>query len=227
MSQLAGTQWQHRKGGVYTVIAEGVNETDLTPVIIYQAAVDGVIWVRPKEEFMDGRFTRLDKHTNEGGIMKKLCYCIVAACAAILIWLAAAAPAKSEEIGSVDTAFNLFGNHRVVIEVFDDPKVPGVSCFLSRPVAGGISGAVGLAEEKSDASIACRQTGPIDATALYGSAVEGEDVFEVSTSPLFKTLNVARFFDEERNTIVYLTYSTYLIDGSPKNSVSAVTIMPW
>lgn len=226
MERLTGTEWQHRKGGVYTVIAEGVNEADLTKVIVYQAAVDGVLWVRPREEFLDGRFTRIDRKP-EGGIMRRICYAIAAVCAAVLTIIALTAPAKSEEIGSVDTAFALFGNHRVVIEVFDDPKVPGVSCFLSRPVAGGISGGLGIAEEKSDASIACRQTGPIDPTALYGSAAEGENVFEVSTSPLFKTLNVARFFDEERNTIVYLTYSTYLIDGSPKNSVSAVTIMPW
>jgi CreA protein len=134
--------------------------------------------------------------------------------------------AVAQEIGSVDTAWSLFGNHKIVIEAFDDPKVPGVSCFLSRAVTGGASGALGIATDTADASIACRQTGPID-TASYAGLEPGEDVFAVSTSPLFKTMKVARFFDKSRNTIIYLTYSTYLVDGSPKNSTSAVTVMPW
>lgn len=131
----------------------------------------------------------------------------------------------AEEIGSVDTAFKLIGaNHKIVIEAFDDPKVEGVTCYVSRAKTGGISGTLGLAEDTSDASIACRQTGEIK---MRTELVEGESVFSQRTSILFKKLQVVRFHDKTRNTLVYLSYSEKLIDGSPKNSISAVVIQPW
>lgn len=133
--------------------------------------------------------------------------------------------AAAEEIGEVTTAFKILGaNHRIVVEVFDDPKVSGVSCYVSRARTGGISGSLGLAEDTSDASIACRQTGEV---AFQGELVEGEEVFGRRASVLFKRIQVVRFFDEARNTLVYLTYSDRLIEGSPKNSLSAVSIQPW
>jgi len=142
----------------------------------------------------------------------------------LVLWLAAV-PALAEEIGSVDTAWKLLGaNHKIIIEVFDDPKVEGVSCFVSRAKTGGISGSLGLAENTSDASIACRQVGPIK---FLAELVEGEEVFGRRSSILFKRMQVVRFFDETRNTLIYLTYSDRLIDGSPKNSISAVVIRPW
>ena len=132
---------------------------------------------------------------------------------------------NAEEIGSVDTAFKLIGsNHKIVIEAFDDPKVEGVTCYVSRAKTGGISGSLGLAEDTSDASIACRQTGEIKFRAELD---EGEEVFSQRASILFKRVQVVRFFDAPRNTLVYLTYSDKLIDGSPKNSISAVVIRPW
>ncbi|MEE3100326.1 MAG: CreA family protein [Pseudomonadota bacterium] len=140
---------------------------------------------------------------------------------------AAAAPAAvaAEEIGEVDTAFKLLGaNHKIVVEAFDDPKVEGVSCFVSRAVKGGISGSLGLAEDTSDASIACRQVGPI---AWKGKLEAGEEVFRQRTSILFKTLQVVRFWDPKRAALVYLTYSDKVIDGSPKNAISAVAVAPW
>ncbi len=131
----------------------------------------------------------------------------------------------AEEIGSVDTAFKLIGpDHKISVEAFDDPKVEGVSCFVSRAVTGGISGGLGLAENTSDASIACRQTGPI---SLRDELENGEEVFSQRSSILFKELHVVRFLDDKRNTLVYLTYSDKLIDGSPKNSISAVVIREW
>lgn len=131
----------------------------------------------------------------------------------------------AEQVGEVDTAFKLLGrNHKIVVEAFDDPEVSGVSCFVSRAQTGGISGSLGLAEDTSDASIACRQTGPIEIT---GDLEEGEEVFGRRTSVLFKRVQVVRFFDETRNTLIYLTYSDRLIDGSPKNAISAVVIRPW
>lgn len=142
----------------------------------------------------------------------------------LVLWLAAV-PAFAEEIGSVDTVWKLLGaNHKIIVEVFDDPKVEGVSCFVSRAKTGGISGSLGLAENTSDASIACRQVGPIKFVA---ELEEGEEVFGRRSSILFKRIQVVRFFNEERNTLIYLTYSDRIIEGSPKNSISAVVIRPW
>ncbi len=139
--------------------------------------------------------------------------------------LAAAPAAMAEQVGEVSTAFKLLGaNHKIVVEAFDDPKVEGVSCFVSRAKTGGISGSLGLAEDTSDASIACRQTGPV---SFKDELKEGERVFRERTSILFKTMQVVRFHDEKRNTLVYLVYSDKLVDGSPKNAISAVAIQPW
>ncbi|RED14356.1 CreA family protein [Pontivivens insulae] len=148
--------------------------------------------------------------------------------AALLSSLAILMPATAfaDEIGEVTTAWRLLGaNHRIVVEAFDDPVVNGVSCFVSRARTGGISGSLGLAEDTSDASIACRQVGPIsyDPDELE----EGDEVFSERASILFKRVQVVRFFDEARNTFVYLTYSDRLIEGSPQNSISAVVIRPW
>lgn len=142
----------------------------------------------------------------------------------LVLWLAAV-PAFAEEIGAVDTVWKLLGaNHKIIVEVFDDPKVEGVSCFVSRAKTGGISGSLGLAENTSDASIACRQVGQIK---FLDELSEGEEVFGRRSSILFKRIQVVRFFDETRNTLVYLTYSDRIIEGSPKNSISAVVIRPW
>ncbi|MBF0417419.1 MAG: CreA family protein [Magnetococcales bacterium] len=131
----------------------------------------------------------------------------------------------AEEIGTVDTVFKLLGpDSKIVIEAFDDPKVDGVACHLSRAKKGGISGGLGLAEDPSDASIACRQIGPIN---MKGDLKDGESVFSKSTSILFKKMQVVRFYDKKRNTLVYLVYSDKLVEGSPKNSISSVPIMPW
>jgi CreA protein len=133
--------------------------------------------------------------------------------------------AGAEEIGDVDTAFKLLGaNHKIVVEAFDDPEVEGVSCFLSRARTGGITGSLGLAEDTSDASIACRQTGPIQ---FRGELEAGDRVFRERTSILFKTMQVVRFYDPRRATLIYLTYSDKLVDGSPKNAISAVVVRPW
>ncbi len=144
---------------------------------------------------------------------------------AMMLVAGSSALAFAEEVGEVSTAFKLLGaNHKIVVEAFDDPDIPGVSCFVSRAKTGGIKGSLGLAEDTSDAAIACRQTGEI---ILPEDLKEGEQVFRQRTSILFKKIQVVRFFDETRNTLVYLSYSDKLIDGSPKNSLSAVVIRPW
>lgn len=133
--------------------------------------------------------------------------------------------AHAQEIGSVDTAFQWLGpNHKVVVEAFDDPKIAGVTCYVSRSQTGGIKGGLGLAEDTSDAAIACRQVGPI---TIKEKLKDGEEVFTERRSLLFKKMRVVRFLDQPRNTLVYLVYSDKLIEGSPKNSVSAVAMMPW
>jgi CreA protein len=136
-----------------------------------------------------------------------------------------ATAASSEEIGEVTTAIRLLGaNHRIVVEAFDDPKVEGVACFMSRARTGGISGSLGIAEDTSDASIDCQQTGPVK---FREELEDGEEVFSRRASVMFKRIQVVRFFDKARNALVYLTYSDKLIEGSPKNSISAVVIHDW
>ena len=133
-----------------------------------------------------------------------------------------ATAAFADKIGEVDTAFKLIGpDHKIVVEAFDDPKVAGITCYVSRSKAGGLSGAVGLATEKSESSIACRQVGPISATV---SIPKSEEVFSESRSILFKKMRIVRMVDPARQVLLYLTYTDKLIDGSPKNSLSAVPL---
>lgn len=141
-------------------------------------------------------------------------------CASVLI--AARSTAWGEQIGEVDTAFKLIGpDHKIVVEVFDDPKVAGVSCYLSRAKTGGVKGALGIAEDKAEASVACRQVGEI---RFNGVLPKQEEVFTERSSILFKHLRVVRMADPARNALVYLVYSDRLIEGSPQNSVTAVPV---
>lgn len=133
--------------------------------------------------------------------------------------------ALAETIGEVSTVFKWVGpNDKIVVEAFDDPKVDGVTCYLSRAKTGGVKGGLGLAEDRAEASIACRQVGPI---AFKGTLKDGEEVFKERTSLVFKTMQVVRFFDSKRNTLVYLVYSDRVIEGSPQNAVTGIPILPW
>ncbi|MGC2200001.1 MAG: CreA family protein [Stellaceae bacterium] len=127
--------------------------------------------------------------------------------------------------GSVSTRFHLLGpNDKIVVDGFDDPRVEGVACHISRAQTGGLKGGLGVAEDTSDASIACRQVGPIK---IDGELKDGERVFDERRSLLFKTLQVVRFYDHQRNVLIYVAYSNRVIEGSPKNSISSVPIMNW
>jgi CreA protein len=127
--------------------------------------------------------------------------------------------------GEVSTNFRWIGpNDRIVVDGFDDPKVKGVACHISRAVTGGLKGEFGLAEDTSDASIACRQVGPI---RISPDISDGESVFEERRSFIFKRLHVVRFYDNPRNVLVYVSYSDRVIGGSPKNSISSVPVMGW
>lgn len=149
---------------------------------------------------------------------------VIGASLALAVAPAAITPAAAEEIGSVSTVFKMLGpNDKIVVEAFDDPKVAGVTCYLSRAKKGGISGGLGVAEDTSDAAIACRRVAPI---AFKEKVEGGEEVFKKSTSLLFKSMQVVRFLDKKRDVLVYLVYSDRIIEGSPKNSISVVPIPP-
>lgn len=137
----------------------------------------------------------------------------------VLLTTLACSPLHAEEIGSVNTNFKLFGSDKIVVEAFDDPLVGGVTCYVSKAKTGGISGAVGVAEDTSDASIACRQTGPL---VFKSPLPKKEVVFTERRSLVFKSLQVVRFVDPQRNALVYLTYSDKVVSGSPKNAITAV-----
>ena len=140
-----------------------------------------------------------------------------------VLFAIAAAGVNAEEIGAVDTAFILIGpDHKVVVEVFDDPLVEGVSCYVSRAKTGGLKGAVGLAQDPSRFSIACRQVGPI---RFVKPLPRQEEVFKESASFIFKHVRVVRIIDPKRNALTYLTYSDKIIDGSPDNAVTAVAVL--
>lgn len=136
---------------------------------------------------------------------------------------------QAEEIGRVNTTFKMVGaNDRIVIEAFEDPDISGATCYVSRAKTGGISGSLGIAEDTSDASLSCRQVGPITLPEqVVSGKQDGRRVFKKSTSLLFKKLQVVRFYDRKRNALVYLSYSDKLVDGSPKNSISTIVVRPW
>ncbi len=150
--------------------------------------------------------------------MNKRCIASLAAALAGLL----ATGVRAEPVGEVDTVFKLIGpDHKIVVDAYDDPKVKGVTCYVSRAKTGGLRGAVGLAEDKAEASIACRQVGPIS----FGKPLaQQEEIFNERLSILFKKLRVVRMVDKARNTLIYLSYSDRVIDGSPKNSVTAVPV---
>lgn len=140
----------------------------------------------------------------------------------LLLCTALAAQAQPDAIGEVDTVFKLIGpDHKIVVEAYDDPKVAGVTCYVSRAKTGGIKGALGLAEDRSEASIACRQVGPV---SFAKPLPQQEEVFNERISLVFKHLRIVRMVDAKRNALVYLTYADRLIEGSPQNSVTAVPV---
>jgi CreA protein len=139
-----------------------------------------------------------------------------------LFLLALCLSANAQRIGEVDTVFKFIGpDHKIVVEAYDDPDVKGITCYVSRAKTGGIKGGLGLAEDKAEASIACRQTGPI---SFPKPLKQQDEMFNERISLLFKRLRVVRMVDVARNTLVYLTYSDRVIEGSPQNSVTAVPV---
>jgi CreA protein len=152
--------------------------------------------------------------------------CVVALAAALLV---PAAPARAADepdlIFKRSTVFKwLTPNDKLATYGLDDPEVDGVACHFTVPERGGLKGWIGVAEEVSDISLSCQQTGPIRFKAKFE---QGEDVFRKRRSLFFKKMQIVRGCDVKRNVLVYMVYSDRLIEGSPKNSTSTVPIMPW
>ena len=149
------------------------------------------------------------------------------ASAALLGLLATPAIAANDDptrIGDVSTTFRVIGrNDKIVVDRYDDPKVEGVSCYVSRAETGGIRGSIGLATDPSRFSIACRATGPI---GLPGHLPANEVAFGASASWLFKEIRISRMWDAQKRVLVYLVWSTQALStgGSPYNSVSVVPV---
>jgi len=133
--------------------------------------------------------------------------------------------AHAEEIDCVTTSWKLIGaNHKVCVYAYDDPKVKGISCYMSQAKKGGLKGTFGLAEDPAQFSLDCRQVGHI---TLDSKIPDQEVAFTEDTSLFFKETRVVRMIDRKRNTLIYLAISRKIIDGAPANSVSTVPIMPW
>jgi CreA protein len=136
-----------------------------------------------------------------------------------------AAGEEPELIFRKSTVFKLLSpDDKLAVYGIDDPAVEGVACHFTAPEKGGWSGALGLAEEVSDVSLACRQVGPIRFKEKFG---QGSVAFRQSRSLFFKRMQIVRGCDARRNVLVYMVYSDKLVEGSPKNSTSTVPIMPW
>ncbi|MBS0551768.1 MAG: CreA family protein [Proteobacteria bacterium] len=144
---------------------------------------------------------------------------------ALALLLLASLPAAADEVGCVTTTWKLIGaNHKVCVDAFSDPKVPGVTCHVSQARTGGVKGSFGLAQDPSQFSLACRQTGPI---TLPAKLPKDEVVFSEDTSLLFKETRIVRMWDEAHRTLVYLAISRKIIEGAPANAISTVPVMPW
>jgi CreA protein len=146
---------------------------------------------------------------------------------ALALWPGAQAAAADEPdlIFRRSTVFKWVSpNDKLATYGLDDPEVEGVACHFTVPEKGGFKGWIGLAEEVSDISLACRQIGPI---RFKGKLEQGDDMFRQRRSLFFKKMQIVRGCDAKRNVLVYMVYSDKLIEGSPKNSTSSVPIMPW
>ena len=145
---------------------------------------------------------------------------------ATLFFVAIPAFARADELSCVSTTFNLLSpNDKVCVTVFDDPKVAGVTCHISQARTGGWGQPLGLNEDPSNFSVACRQTGPINVN--MSKLPDDEEVFTEKTSIFFKATRIYRVLDKKHNTLVYLAVSSKIVNGSPANSTSSVPIMPW
>lgn len=158
-------------------------------------------------------------------LLKKIglwfCFALVLTIAGGL-WYLMSSRSQGQTIGSVNTSYHIGGSDSISVEAYDDPKADGVTCYVSRARTGGLKGALGIAEDKTEASIACRQTK--EQVTIKDALPTSEDLFSERMSGIFKKLHVVRMVDPQRNVLLYLTFSDKMSDGSPKNSLTAVYI---
>jgi CreA protein len=144
------------------------------------------------------------------------------ALAAIAATLFAAPGYAQTRIDSINTNFRWLGpDDKIIVERYDDPKVQNVSCYMSRAETGGVKGGLGIAEDPSRFSIACRAVGPV---AMPSSLPRSEVIGFASASLFFKSFQIHRAIDPEKHVLVYTVVSTRLINGSPFNSISVVPL---
>jgi CreA protein len=162
-------------------------------------------------------------HVPRTGRLKS--WILVLLASAVLMGSTALAADEPDLIFRRSTVFKWISpNDKLATYGVDDPEVEGVACHFTVPERGGFKGWIGLAEEVSDISLACRQIGPIH---FKGKMEQGDDMFRRRRSLFFKKMQIVRGCDAKRNVLVYMVYSDKLIEGSPKNSTSSVPIMPW
>ena len=150
---------------------------------------------------------------------------VAAAILAVVLSASAAGAQDPDLIFKRSTVWKfLTPDHKLAVYAIDDPLIDGIACHFTVPEKGGVEGFLGVAEEVSDISLACRQVGPI---SFKGSFEQGSDMYRERRSLFFKKMQIVRGCDVKRNVIVYIVYSDKLIEGSPKNSTSTVPIMPW
>jgi CreA protein len=139
----------------------------------------------------------------------------------VLLSLSCAVQAQTR-IDAINTQFRWLGpDDKIVVDRYDDPKVPNVSCYLSRAETGGVKGGLGLAEDPSRFSIACRAVGPI---SIPPNLAKREVIGFAQASVFFKSFQIHRSVDQEKNVLIYTVISTKLINGSPFNSISVVPV---
>jgi len=147
-------------------------------------------------------------------------------CLAILIFFATVGLSRADEVGCISTTFNLLSpNDKVCVSDFEDRRVPGVACHISQARKGGWGQPLGINEDPSNFSVACRQIGPISID--ISTLPKNEEAFSEKTSIFFKATRIYRMIDKKHNTLVYLAVSSKIINGSPANAISTVPIMPW
>lgn len=150
---------------------------------------------------------------------------VIAALSCAMSLFAMSSVAKADNLSCVSTTFNLLSpNDKVCVTFFEDPKVQGVTCYIAQARTGGWGQPLGLNEDPSNFSVACRQTSPINID--FAKLADNEEVFTEKTSIFFKATRIYRMPDRKHNTLVYLAVSTKIVNGSPENAISTVSV-PW
>ncbi|MDE2238442.1 MAG: CreA family protein [Rhodospirillales bacterium] len=148
----------------------------------------------------------------------------ILAVAIFLFWLISPRAGERQQIGAVSTNFHWIGpNDKVIVERFDDPKIPAISCYVASAQTGGLAGGTGFATDPSRFSLNCIARGPV---TLPADLPKQEEIGSISASLFFKHFILTRILDDKRDTVIYVLTSTKVLKGSPANAISAVAAQP-